>query len=153
MIKYIEGQNIFNSKAEALVNPVNCSGIMGKGLALEFKKSFPEILTPYKQACKNSRLQPGILVLVHLLIQPDLFNFNRHKIVLFPTKKHWKGKSQIAWIEMGLIYLVEHYAEWNLKSIAMPKIGCGLGGLSWNEVKPLIEKYLEKELLEVEVYI
>jgi O-acetyl-ADP-ribose deacetylase (regulator of RNase III) len=153
MIRYIENNNIFDSKADAFVNPVNCKGTMGKGIALEFKKRFPESFLTYKQACDSGKLRPGTLLIVQLTVQPDLLGNKRPAVILFPTKNHWLDKSRIEWIDQGLIFLKEHYRTWGLKSIAMPQIGCGLGGLDWEQVKPLIEKYFKEEKIEIEVYL
>ena len=153
MIRYIENGDLFLSKADALVNPVNCKGVMGRGIALEFKKRFPECVQPYKTAVTSGNLVPGILLYVHLIVQPDLFSMKRPGIILFPTKNHWRGKSKLEWIEKGLRYLRDHYRQWQINSIALPQIGCGLGGLSWTEVKQLIERYLCNEPLDVEVYV
>jgi O-acetyl-ADP-ribose deacetylase (regulator of RNase III) len=153
MIRYVVDGSIFNSDANALVNPVNCKGVMGKGLALEFSKRFPECLPPYKHACDTGKLITGKLMIVQLVIQPNIWESRRPSVVLFPTKIHWQDNSKIEWIEQGLQYLQSHYIEWDLKSIAMPQVGCGLGGLEWEQVKPLIEKYLSDESLEVEVYV
>lgn len=153
MIKYIEDANIFDSRADAFVNPVNCRGVMGKGIALEFKKRFPESLIPYKQACDSRKLVPGKLLFVRLIIQPDLFERKRPGVILFPTKDNWRDKSRIEWIEQGLAYLKNSYSKWNLKSIAMPQIGCGLGGLKWEQVKPLIERYFNDDPVVIEIYL
>lgn len=153
MLKYLVGHDIFSSPADALVNPVNCRGVMGKGLALEFKKRFPECFPPYKQACDARHLVVGTLMFVQLKVQPALFEIRRPAIILFPTKDHWLDKSKIEWIEQGLKYLKAQYRQWNLTSIAMPQIGCGLGGLRWHQVMPLIEKYLADEEIDVEIYV
>lgn len=151
MIRYIEG-NIFRSRADALVNPVNCDGFMGKGLALDFKKRFPEYFPPYKLVCDAKKLRPGKPFCVRLIMQPILLGL-RPAVIMFPTKDHWKDASRLEWIDEGLAYLKSHYEEWQLKSIAMPQLGCGLGGLKWEDVRPLIEKYFQDELVHVEVYI
>lgn len=153
MIKYIEHGDLFESKVDALVNPVNCKGTMGKGIAKEFKRRFPECIYPYKKACADGKLQPGKLQFIQLTVQLDFFDWKQPKLVLFPTKNHWRGKSRIEWIEEGLAYLKNHYAQWGLKSFAMPQLGCGLGGLQWEKVKPLIERYFAEEPIEVEVYL
>ncbi|HOK10090.1 MAG TPA: macro domain-containing protein [Candidatus Hydrogenedens sp.] len=88
-----------------------------------------------------------------MAIQPDLFSQTRPGIILFPTKIHWRGSSKIEWIEDGLIYLKEHYKEWGINSVAMPQIGCGLGGLPWEKVKKCIEKYFLNDPLIIELYI
>lgn len=153
MITYITNGDIFKSHADALVNPVNCKGIMGKGIALEFKKRFPEIMPIYKEACDKGKLSPGTLLFVRCVVQPDLFDEIKPGVILFPTKIHWRDKSKIEWIEKGLIFLKGHYKEWGLYFIAMPQIGCGLGGLPWEKVKNCIEKHFLDEPLKVEVYI
>lgn len=153
MVKYISNENLLKSAADALVNPVNCAGVMGKGLAKEFKKVFPECFPPYEQACKRRQLVPGKLMLVRTIVQPDLFRLKRPAIVLFPTKLHWKDKSKLIWIEEGLLQLRKSYREWQLVSIAMPQIGCGLGGLNWDDVMKLIEKVFREEELELLVYL
>lgn len=152
MIQYIEKKDIFSSQADALINPVNCRGKMGKGIALEFKKRFPELQLPYEKACDERKLVPGKLIFVRVTVQPTLFE-NRPAVIMFPTKEHWKGKSKLEWIDKGLAFLKNHYREWGIKSIAMPAIGCGFGGLKWAQVQPLIEKYLGETDLDVEVYL
>jgi|GEM_PF-842535 len=153
MIQYIENNDLFLSKADALVNPVNCQGVMGRGIALEFKKRFPECVQPYKTAVASGNLVPGTLLYVHLIVQPDLFSMKRPAIILFPTKDHWRDNSKIEWIDKGLRFLRDHYRQWQINSIALPQIGCGLGGLPWMEVKQLIEQYLCNEPVDVEVYV
>lgn len=153
MLRYEEHSNLFESKANALVNPVNCKGVMGKGIAKEFRKRFPECMRPYKEACMNGKLVPGRLMMCHLDVQLDFFEWKTPSVILFPTKDHWRGKSRLEWIDQGLTYLKDHYQQWGLKSVAMPQIGCGLGGLRWQDVLPLFEKYFANEPLEVEVYI
>ena len=153
MIHYINRKNFFDSKADALVNPVNCKGTMGKGIAKEFKERFPESFLPYKGACDTGKLKPGILLLVRSTGQPDLFMLKKPAVILFPTKKHWKDKSRLVWIKRGLIYLKKNYRQWGLKSIAMPQLGCGLGGLKWEQVKSLIEKFFKSEPVKVEIYL
>lgn len=153
MIKYIENGDLFQSGTDALINPVNCKGVMGKGIALEFKKRLPECVQPYKEACATGKLIPGTLLFVRLIVQPDLFGSKRPGVILFPTKNHWRDKSRIEWIEQGLDYLKNNYTRWEVKTIAMPQIGCGLGGLGWESVKPLIEHFLSEEPIEVEVYL
>ena len=153
MIRYLENSDLFLSKADALVNPVNCRGVMGKGIALEFKQRFPECVPPYKSAVASGNLVPGTLVYVRLIMHPDLFFTNRPAVILFPTKDHWRDKSRIEWIDRGLRFLRDHFRQWQINSLALPQIGCGLGGLSWPDVKQLIERYLSSEPLDVEVYM
>lgn len=153
MVVYDDSNDLFSSKADALVNPVNCVGFMGRGLAKEFKKRFPECFEPYVRACKERKLIPGRLMFIRLQIEPDLFKPSRPAVILFPTKDHWRGKSHIDWIKQGLTFLRSRYAEWELSSVAMPRIGCGLGGLDWESVRPLIHDAFDTEKLEVIVYM
>ena len=132
MLELIEKGNIFNSSCEFLVNPVNCVGVMGKGLALEFKNKYPLNFQKYKAFCDNASFHIG-----NLLIVPVDNKF----IVNFPTKKHWKNKSDLEFIKIGLEELKVAIKDFNIKSIAIPKLGCGLGGLDWNEVFDLIKDF------------
>lgn len=132
MLELIEKGNIFNSSCEFLVNPVNCVGVMGKGLALEFKNKYPLNFEIYKKACDNASFNIG-----NLLIVPVDNKF----IVNFPTKKHWRNKSDLEFIKIGLEELKVAIKDFNIKSIALPKLGCGLGGLDWNEVFDLIKNF------------
>ena len=131
MIEYKQG-NLLEEETEALVNTVNCVGVMGKGLALQFKGAFPENFQNYKQACEAQKVQPG-----KMFITSTDKTFPRY-IINFPTKRHWRGKSRIEDIEAGLKALVVEVERLNIKSIAIPPLGCGHGGLSWTVVKPLI---------------
>jgi O-acetyl-ADP-ribose deacetylase (regulator of RNase III) len=117
-----------------LVNTVNCVGVMGKGLALEFKKRYPNNYESYKLYCKNKLLKPGELFIVG--------EDNNLWIVNFATKDHWKDPSQYEWIVKGL-YSLKKILEDSNSSIAIPPLGCGLGGLEWKRVKLLIEAYLK----------
>ncbi len=153
MIKYMEQKDIFDSTADALVNPVNCVGTMGKGLAKQFKDRFPECVPPYEEACARESLTPGELMLVPTSDQPDFFGSARPAVILFPTKKHWRGKSQLKWIEAGLQHLKRSYRDWGIQSVAMPQIGCGLGGLNWEDVKRIIERLFSQEELLVYLYL
>jgi len=133
MIEITKG-DILQAEAEALVNTVNCVGVMGRGIALQFKKEFPENFTAYKAACDKGTLHPGKMLVV------DLQHLQSPRYVInFPTKRHWKGKSRIEDIERGLVALVEEVRARKIPSIAIPPLGCGLGGLDWREVRPLIE--------------
>jgi len=137
MLKLIQG-DILKADAEALVNTVNCVGVMGRGIALQFRKAFPENFKLYKSVCDAEQLNPGQVLVC------DLNRFeNPRYIINFPTKKHWKGKSRIGDIESGLKALVDEIKKRSIQSIAIPPLGCGLGGLSWGQVRPLIEKAFE----------
>jgi O-acetyl-ADP-ribose deacetylase (regulator of RNase III) len=133
MIESAHG-DILQANAEALVNTVNCVGIMGRGIALQFKKAFPENFKRYKAICDRKELQPGKMFIYDLNAL-----YNPHYIINFPTKRHWKGKSRMADIEAGLKTLVDEVQKRKIKSIAIPPLGSGLGGLPWNEVRNKIE--------------
>ncbi len=136
MIEFQKG-DILKADAEALVNTVNCVGVMGRGIALQFKKDFPENFADYEAACRRDEVRAGRMFVVHL----SRFENPRY-IINFPTKRHWKGKSQIEDIEAGLDALVTTVQDLDLKSIAVPPLGCGLGGLDWCQVRRLIEETL-----------
>jgi O-acetyl-ADP-ribose deacetylase (regulator of RNase III) len=142
MITYVSG-NLFHSPAQVLVNTVNCVGVMGKGLALEFKQRYPEMFANYVACCERFEVKPGV---------PYLWENDEVQVLNFPTKRHWCENSQLADIEAGLKYLAKNYSTMGIATIAMPPLGCGLGGLLWSQVEPLIEKYLSDLPLEVFVY-
>lgn len=143
MIEYIEG-DIFESPAQVIVNTVNTVGVMGKGLALSFKQRYPKMFERYKVVCEKNLLTTGKLMLFY---EAD------HWILLFPTKENWRNPSKIEYIEKGLMKFVQTYAEKNITSIAFPRLGCGNGELDWNEVKPLMERYLKKLPIDVYIYL
>lgn len=132
MIKLTQG-DILKANAEALVNTVNCVGIMGRGIALQFRKAFPENFKAYKAACDAKQVQAGKMFVYDLNRL-----YNPRFIVNFPTKRHWKGKSRIEDIKFGLTDLIDLVQKQQIRSIAIPPLGCGLGGLNWEEVRPLI---------------
>lgn len=138
MIAYKTG-NILTEDAEALVNTVNCIGIMGRGIALQFKKAFPENYRSYAAACKRNEVQPG-----RMLVSETGQLTNPRYIINFPTKRHWRGKSRMEDIDAGLVALAEEIRSRNIRSIAIPPLGSGLGGLDWSEVRPRIEAALRK---------
>ena len=139
---------MLQAKADALVNTVNTVGVMGKGIALQFKEAFPHNYKTYKDACDKKELKPGQL----LAVWDNSLLYGKKLIVNFPTKEHWRSPSRLEHIEQGLIALQQLIADENIQSIAVPPLGCGNGGLDWNEVKPLIIKYLEHLHVEVLVY-
>lgn len=143
MIQYVLG-DILNSKAHVLVNPVNTVGAMGRGLALLFKKKYPDMFQKYMYACNNNLLTVGKLMICH---ESD------HDILLFPTKEDWRNPSKMEYIEAGLQKFVATYKERNITSIAFSKLGCGNGGLQWSEVKTMMEKYLGDLPIDVYIYI
>ncbi|HPI88467.1 MAG TPA: macro domain-containing protein [Spirochaetota bacterium] len=146
MIQIVKG-NIVDQPTEAIVNTVNCVGVMGRGIALSFKKAFPENYHEYKEACDRGEVVPGKMF---VYITGDIFE--RKYIINFPTKRHWKGESRLEDIKAGLFDLIKTVKEYNIKSITVPPLGCGLGGLDWKVVRPLIEKAFE-ELSDVSVHI
>ncbi len=136
MIKFKTG-NILTEDAEAIVNTVNCVGVMGRGIALQFKKAYPENFKAYAAACKLDEVKPGCMF-VH-----DLGGLtNPRYIINFPTKRHWRGKSRIEDIESGLQALVDEIRKRKISSIAIPPLGSGLGGLDWADVRNRIESAL-----------
>jgi O-acetyl-ADP-ribose deacetylase (regulator of RNase III) len=143
MFKALIG-DIFASRAQTLVNTVNCVGVMGKGVAFEFKKRFPEMFADYAERCARKQVRLGEPYLYH--------DVSGAMIVNFPTKDHWRSSSRLADIERGLDYFVTHAAEWGIRSVAFPALGCGNGGLKWSEVGPLIYSKLRNVNYDVEVY-
>ncbi|HEY9799883.1 MAG TPA: macro domain-containing protein [Leptolyngbyaceae cyanobacterium] len=133
MIEFKQG-NLLEENAEALVNTVNNVGVMGKGIALQFKQAYPDNFRQYEKACRAGEVQPGRMFTVST---GSLFN--PKYIINFPTKRHWKSKSKIEDIKSGLVALVAEVQRLGITSIAIPPLGCGNGGLNWLEVKPLIE--------------
>ena len=136
MIEFKQG-NILEENAVALVNTVNCVGVMGKGIALQFKQAFPQVFQEYKKACTAKEVQPGKMFIVST---GQLFP---RYAINFPTKRHWKEKSRIEDIQAGLAALVTDVKQMQIASIAIPPLGCGNGGLEWSDVKPLIVKAFE----------
>ncbi|MEX0407952.1 macro domain-containing protein [Aquibium sp. LZ166] len=137
MIEFRTG-NILDANADALVNTVNCVGIMGRGIALQFKNMFPDNFKAYADACSRKEVQPGKMFVY------ETGEFSPRYIINFPTKRHWKGKSRIEDIETGLFDLVRVVEERNIRSIAIPPLGSGLGGLNWGDVRPRIVAALEQ---------
>jgi O-acetyl-ADP-ribose deacetylase (regulator of RNase III) len=133
MIEYRSG-NLLEADAEALVNTVNTVGVMGKGIALQFKQAFPANFAAYEAACRRGEVQPG-----HMLVVPSGQLDTPRWIINFPTKRHWKGKSRLDDIEAGLADLIAVVRERAIQSIAVPPLGCGNGGLRWEDVRPRIE--------------
>ncbi len=140
-IQYQQG-DIFDSKAHVIVNTVNCKGVMGKGLALAFKQRYPAMFPVYQQECKTGKLHIG---------RPTLYKQSTPWILNFPTKDHWKPPSKIEYLEKGLEYFVANYKKAGIKSIAFPKLGAQNGKLPWDEVGPLMARYLSQ--LDIDVYI
>ena len=146
MITYTKG-NLLDADVEVLVNAVNTVGVMGKGIALMFKQRFPKNMQEYAAACKSGEVQTGKM----FATRTDA-TVGAEWIVNFPTKQHWRGYSQMIWIEEGLQDLRRFIIENNIKSIAIPPLGAGLGGLSWRDVKPRILQALH-DLSDVNIII
>ncbi|QNE18119.1 macro domain-containing protein [Kribbella qitaiheensis] len=128
------GTDLFHSGAQILVNPVNTRGVMGAGLARQFKRHYPGMFAAYRDRCRAGLVQIGAID-VHV-IQDGLPS--RVIIANFPTKEHWRHASQLQWIELGLVALRQMIIESHARSIAVPPLGCGLGGLDWDEVSSRI---------------
>ena len=145
MIQYTSG-NILKAGTDALVNTVNSVGIMGRGIALQFKEAFPANFKAYAAACRLGEVQPGRMFVFYTGLTAPRY------IINFPTKRHWRGKSRIEDIRSGLDALVEELRRLEIRSVAIPPLGSGLGGLDWAQVRPLIDQALAR-LPEVEVIV
>jgi O-acetyl-ADP-ribose deacetylase (regulator of RNase III) len=132
--------NLLASDAEALVNTVNTVGVMGKGIALQFKNAYPENFKAYAAACKRNEVVPGRMFVYDTGVLGDAARY----IINFPTKRHWKAKSRLEDIESGLEDLVRILIEYKITSVAVPPLGCGNGGLDWAQVAPLIRRAMEQ---------
>lgn len=135
--------SLFESTAQTLVNTVNCVGVMGKGIAREFKDREPDMFAAYKRICDQGKLTPGKLW---------LWKGADQWVLNFPTKVHWRHPSKIEWVESGLQKFADNWEKLGVRQISFPRLGCGNGGLDWDEVKPLMERYLAP-LDRVQVYI
>lgn len=146
MIQFRQG-NLLEMDAEALVNTVNCVGVMGKGIALQFRQKFPPNFKEYAKACRAGEVEPG-----RMFIVPTESVVNPKYIINFPTKRHWKDRSYLEDIESGLKDLAKQMQELGIASVAIPPLGCGNGGLEWSQVGPRIVSTFE-QLPEVQVYL
>ena len=144
-ITIVSNGDIFKSKCEALVNPVNIKGIMGKGLALAFKTKYPAHFENYKRACQNGEMTTNKV----LAYQEK----NGPMIICLATKADWRDSSKMEYVSAGLDDLVKQIKTLGIRSVAIPKLGCGLGGLDWNKIRPLIvEKMSSLDGINVEIY-
>jgi len=140
----VRAGDLFRSDAQTLVNTVNTVGVMGKGIALEFKKRFPEMYVDYVQRCQANQVRAG---------EPYLYR--RHTppwIINFPTKEHWRSVARLSDIVLGLEYLEAHCKEWEITSLAVPALGCGLGQLEWRVVGPTLYRHLSTLEIPVELF-
>ncbi len=142
-VEPLEG-NIFDSQAQTLVNTVNCVGVMGKGIALEFKKRFPEMYKEYVIRCESNQVKLGFPYLFKRTDEPWILNF--------PTKDHWRSISRLEDIIRGLDFIAKHYEEWGITSLAVPPLGTGHGQLDWKIVGPTLYRHLGKLKIPVELY-
>lgn len=133
ILKYVHG-DLLLSEAQVLVNTVNCVGVMGKGIALQFKRAHPDMFRSYRKACLNGEVRPG---------KPHIYRAGHKVIFNFPTKDHWRSPSEYEYIVLGLVALVSFLQNGNYTSIAVPPLGCGNGGLSWDVVKVLLATAME----------
>ena len=139
--------NLLEAQVEALVNPVNTTGVMGKGLALMFKKAFPENFQAYTGACKQKKVRTG-----RMFVTENKTPNGPRWIINFPTKQHWRSPSKLEWIVDGLADLHRVIHEHRIRSIALPALGAGYGGLDWNDVRPEIERALG-DLSDVDILV
>lgn len=146
MIEFKRG-DLLASNSEAIVNTVNCVGVMGRGIALQMKKAFPTNFRAYAAGCERGDVVPG-----RMFVHPTGELGNPRFVINFPTKRHWKGRSRLEDIESGLVALVAEVQRLGIRSIALPPLGCGLGGLNWNDVRPRIERAFD-ELPDVQVTV
>ena len=141
-VRVLEG-DLLKSNMHALVNTVNTVGIMGKGVALAFKKRYPEMFHDYVIRCDRGEVRLG---------EPYVYHSSDHLVVNFPTKQHWRSVSRLSDIVAGLDYLERHYKEWGIKSLAVPPLGCGNGQLEWRVVGPILLRHLRRLDIPVELY-
>ena len=136
--------NIFESNAKTLVNTVNCVGVMGKGIALEFKNRYPNMYNEYVSMCENGSVHPG---------EPYLYeDFYGTSVLNFPTKDHWRSPSKLSYIISGLKWFREHFRDLGITSVAFPPLGCGNGGLTWDIVGPIMYDMLKDLPIDIEIY-
>lgn len=135
--------NMFESKCSTIVNTVNCVGVMGKGIAKDFKKKYPKMFMDYRFKCDRGEVKPGL---------PYVYQDENVSILNFPTKDHWRSPSRLSYVVDGLDWFVENYKNYGIQSIAFPPLGCGNGGLSWSVVGPIMYQKLHDLPIEVEIY-
>ena len=139
----ITTKNIFNTNAKCLVNPINTQGVMGAGLALDFRIKYPNMYVEYRKLCQMQQIKIGFT---------HLYQDTHIQILNFPTKIYWAQQSQMEWIDQGLEHFIQNYQRWNIQSIAFPMLGSGLGGLDSKKVEQLMTKKLA-DLQNIEIFI
>ena len=144
MITEVRKGNVLDSQAQTLVNTINTVGVMGKGVALEFKKRFPDMYEDYRSRCEAHEVKLGEPYLYRRLVPPWILNF--------PTKESWRAVSRLSDVEKGLNYLAAHITEWGIESLAVPPLGCGSGQLEWSVVGPTLFRHLNALAIPVEMY-
>ena len=137
MLTFVTG-DIFAQPVDVLVNPVNCVGVMGRGLAAQFKRRYPAVFRAYREACRDGKLSSGRVLLL------PTGSARPRAIAHFPTKRHWRDASRVDDIDAGLRHLSTTIRRLHIPSIAVPPLGCGLGGLDWHTVRPLIAARLHR---------
>lgn len=143
MVQIVTG-DLFASKAQTLVNPINCAGAMGKGLALAFKRRFPDMFREYTDRCARGEVRLGEPYLFRCSVPPHILNF--------PTKDHWRSPSKLEDIVAGVCYLQRQHVEWGITSLAVPALGCGLGQLDWATVGPTLYRLFSEFTIPVALY-
>ena len=147
MITYKTG-DIFKEKTEAIVNPVNCVGVAGAGLALAFRKKYPSWYDEYRHICKEGLMKPGQVLVFRTTSGPQ-----PRTIISVPTKRHYRDKSKLDDIEIGVKGISMCLDEYNIHSVSVPALGCGLGGLDWSVVRPIMEnKFREHEYKHIVIF-
>lgn len=142
-IREVQG-DILVSEAQTIVCPTNCVGVMGKGLALAVKETYPTVERQYRRDYLNGRLTINTL--------PIYEAYPGRRVLCFPTKDHWRDPSRLEWVGTNLYRLAQKWYAWEITTLAIPPVGCGLGGLDWNDVKPLIYHYLDPLPLDIDLY-
>ena len=146
MMRFTQG-DLLDADVEAVVNAVNTVGVMGKGIALLFKERFPKNYREYVAASKAGEIQIG-----RMFVSATDENSGPKWVINFPTKRHWRHPTKIEWVREGLVALNKVLRDKHIKSIAIPALGCGNGGLNWTDVRPLIQEYLG-DLTDIEIII
>lgn len=154
--------DLLGSDKDTLVNTVNCVGVMGKGIALDFKNRHPEMYRDYVQRCRRQEVHPGAPYIypeprsseqLALDLSTSPQNASGPKIINFPTKQHWRGRSRLEYVAEGLQRLEADLTRWGVQSLAIPPLGCGNGGLDWCEVGPMIVDFAMSVVIPVDIYV